>query len=53
VAAPWSWGGKRPITVTILDEELARDEPLLVLLGLYGALQYAISRSASAAARNA
>ncbi len=46
--APWVWDGRRPITVTILDEELARAEPLVVLLGLYGALQYAIMRSARA-----
>ena len=51
--APWSWDGRRPVTVKILDEEFAAEEPLIVLLGLYGALQYAISRSASAAARNA
>ena len=40
----------RPITVEILDEEFAGSEPLLVLLGLYGTVQYAIARSASSAA---
>ena len=48
--APWAWDGRRPITVEILDEEFAGAEPLLVLLGLYGTVQYAIVRSASAAA---
>jgi hypothetical protein len=48
--APWAWDGKRPITVEIVDEEFAGREPLLVLLGLYGTVPYAISSSAAAAA---
>jgi hypothetical protein len=51
--APWAWDGERPVTVTLLDEEFARAEPLMVLLGLYGTLQYAIMRSAKAATGNA
>ena len=48
--APYAWDGRKPITVELVDEEFAAAEPLLVLLGLYGALQYAINRSAAAAA---
>ncbi len=44
--SPYPWGLK-PVTVTILDEDFARAEPLLILLGAWGANQIAAIKSAA------
>jgi hypothetical protein len=45
--SPRAWGTK-PVTVTIFDEEFARTEPLLILLGAWGANQIAAIKMAAA-----
>jgi hypothetical protein len=45
--SPRAWGTK-PVTVTIFDEDFARAEPLLILLGAWGAKEIATVKSATA-----